>query len=305
VLYTQTILKKSTKELILMRIKNHSILLICICFLLIVSNGCSTGLFKAQSTPIPKLPGWILVWQDEFEGKAGTPPDASKWVYDLGGEGWGNKEHEYYTNEPANAAMNGKGELVITAIKLDKPAENGLKCWYGPCFYTSARLLTKGKFDFTYGRVEARLKLPYGQGIWPAFWMLGNDIDTASWPNCGEIDIMEHVGKEPDIIHGTVHGQGYSGANGFGGPYVLKEGNFSDTFHVFSIEWEPQEIRWYIDGHQYFSVNPDQVNGKWAFDHPFFLILNLAVGGQWPGYPDARTVFPQTLQVDYVRVYQK
>jgi beta-glucanase (GH16 family) len=135
--------------------------------------------------------------------------------------------------------------------------------------------------------------------------MLGDNIDNVSWPNCGEIDIMEHIGKEPDIIHGTVHGPGYSGANGVGGPFVLKEGKFTEDFHVFAIEWEPKEIRWYMDGQQYFSVTPDQVNGKWVFDHPFFLILNVAVGGQWPGYPDATTVFPQTMLIDYVRVYQK
>jgi beta-glucanase (GH16 family) len=296
-----TVLFESKRK---MKLVKSLLMAIYLGLVLVVSTGC-TGILAPQPTPITALPGWNLVWHDEFDGKAGTQPDAEKWGYDLGGQGWGNKEHEYYTDELENAAMDGNGALVITAIKLDESTKSGLKCWYGPCFYTSARILTKEKFEFTYGRVEARLKIPYGQGIWPAFWMLGNDIDTVSWPNCGEIDIMEHIGREPDIIHGTVHGPGYAGANGFGGPYVLKEGKFSDNFHVFAVEWEPQEIRWYIDGQQYFSVTPDQVNGEWVFDHPFFLILNLAVGGQWPGYPDATTVFPQTLQVDYVRVYQK
>ena len=288
-----------------MKTRKYAFMVVNICILLVISTGCSSTLFSPQPTPIPELPGWTLTWHDEFDGKAGTPPDAEKWGYDLGGSGWGNQEHEYYTNEPANAALNGKGALVITAIKLDKPAENDLTCWYGPCFYTSARLLTKEKFEFTYGRVEARLKLPSGRGLWPAFWMLGSDIDQVPWPDCGEIDIMENVGNEPDIIHGTVHGPGYSGASGFGKPYVLKDGIFSDDFHIFAIEWETQEIRWYVDGQQFFSVKPEEVNGKWVFDHPYFLLLNLAVGGRWPGYPDGSTVFPQTLQVDYVRVYQK
>jgi beta-glucanase (GH16 family) len=288
-----------------MKIRKYSTLVVCLCVVLVVSGGCSAGLFKPQPTPIAPLPGWTLIWQDEFDGKAGTPPDTEKWSYDLGGSGWGNLEHEYYTNDPANAAMNGKGALVITAIKIDEPAESGLTCWYGPCFYTSSRLLTKGKFEFTYGRVEARLKLPYGQGIWPAFWMLGNDIDQVGWPDSGEIDIMENIGREPDIVHGTVHGPGYSGASGRGGPYVLKEGNFADDFHVFALEWEPEELRWYVDGQQFYSLKPADVNGKWVFDHPYFLILNVAVGGRWPGYPDDTTIFPQTLQVDYVRVYQK
>lgn len=275
------------------------------CIALVLLSACSGGLLQPKPTPIADLPGWTLVWQDEFDGRAGTRPDPAKWDYDTGGEGWGNLEHQYYTSEPANAAMNGKGALEIKAVKIDDPAKSGLACWYGPCSYTSARLLTKGKYEFTYGRVEARLKLPYGQGIWPAFWMLGNDIDQVGWPECGEIDIMENIGKEPDIVHGTVHGPGYSGAGGRGGPFVLREGAFADDFHVYAVEWEPEEIRWYVDGQQYYSITPNDVNGKWVFDHPFFLLLNVAVGGRWPGYPDASTVFPQTLQVDYVRVYQK
>lgn len=287
-----------------MKSARHPFIMVCLCAVLIVSTGC-TGLFAPQPTPLPELPGWTLIWQDEFDGRAGTLPDPERWGYDLGGDGWGNMEHQYYTGEKANAALDGKGALVITASKIADPAKSGLECWYGPCFYTSARLLTKGKFEFTYGRVEARLKIPYGQGMWPAFWMLGNNIDQVSWPQCGEIDIMENIGKEPFIIHGTVHGPGYSGSGGVGKPFVLKDGNFADDFHVYAVEWEPQEIRWYVDGQQYFTVTPADVNGEWVFDHPFFLILNVAVGGRWPGYPDMNTVFPQTMQVDYVRVYQK
>ncbi len=282
----------------------HTILVLSICLAVVTATGCSVGLFRAQPTPVADLPGWTLVWHDEFDGRRGTRPDPEAWGYDLGGEGWGNLEHQTYTDERANAAMDGKGALVITADRLETPGDGGLDCWYGPCFYTSARLLTKGKFEFTYGRVEARLKLPTGRGIWPAFWMLGADIDTVPWPDCGEIDVMENIGSEPDIVHGTVHGPGYSGSGGRGGLYLLKDGAFADDFHVFAIEWEPEEIRWYVDDQEYFSVTPDDVNGPWVFDDPFFLILNVAVGGRWPGYPDANTVFPQILQVDYVRVYQ-
>ncbi len=279
---------------------------IAICLLLALSTGCTSPVPAApQATPIPDLPGWKLAWHDEFDGQTGAAPDAAKWDYDTGGEGWGNGELEYYTRETTNAAMDGKGALVIQALKLSQPGAGGLKCWYGPCQYTSARLLTRGKYEFTYGRAEARLKIPAGQGLWPGFWMLGSDIGTTPWPACGEIDILENIGREPSIAHGTVHGPGYSGAGGIGGPFTLSSGKLADDFHVYAVEWEPKEIRWYLDGKQFFSVTPEKVNGKWVFDHPFFLILNVAVGGQWPGAPDdATTVFPQTMQVDYVRVYQ-
>ena len=149
-----------------------------------------------------------LAFKDEFNGPAGSMPDPAKWTAETGGGGWGNQELEYYTNSADNAHLDGAGSLVINAIKLTPPL--GLSCWYGPCQYTSARLITKGKFDLKYGRFEARIKVPRGQGVWPAFWMLGNNIDTAGWPQSGEIDIMENIGREPSIVHGTVHGPGYS-----------------------------------------------------------------------------------------------
>ena len=273
-------------------------------FLLGLLAGCVPAR-TATSTPVLVPPGWKLVWQDEFDGPVGTLPDSTQWGYDLGGNGWGNKEHQYYTDRPENAAMDGQGALVITARKTDPASSSDLFCWNGACQYTSARLLTKSKFEFTYGRVEARIKIASGQGLWSAFWALGANFYQTSWPNCGEIDILENVGKEPSTVHGTVHGPGYSGANGIGGPYTLSSGHFADDFHVYAIEWEPQEIRWSVDGQQYFSVSPNRVSGKWVFDHPFFIIMNLAVGGLWPGYPDATTVFPQTMKVDYVRVFQK
>jgi len=280
---------------------------------LVMLAGCAAPTPQPSPTETPSLTsipapaGWKLAWSDEFDGPAGAQPDPQKWGYDTGGSGWGNQELEYYTAGAANAALDGQGNLLITARRA--ALDSGLDCWNGPCAYTSARLLTKGKFEFTYGRVEARLKAPSGQGLWPAFWMLGSDIDTAGWPMCGEIDIMENIGREPNINHATAHGLGYSGTQGIGGPYVLPytQGSFSDAFHVFAVEWEAGTIRWYVDGQQYFAASPADVQGRgdWAFDHPFFLLLNLAVGGSWPGAPDAATKLPQSLAVDYVRVYQR
>mgnify|MGYP000844630367 FL=1 len=259
------------------------------------------------ATPTPALPGgWALVWNDEFDGPAGSAPDAAKWGYDIGGEGWGNQEWEYYSDRPENAALDGAGNLTITARAVEDPA--GLECWYGACKFTSARLLTQDMFTFTYGRVEARLKIPFGQGIWPAFWMLGADIPAAGWPECGEVDIMENIGREPALVHGTVHGPGFYGADGLSFPYALADGAaFADDFHLYAVEWEEAEIRWYVDGSLYGTVRKSQFpeTYRWVFDHPFFIILNVAVGGGWPGYPDATTTFPQSMLVDYVRVYQR
>jgi beta-glucanase (GH16 family) len=165
-------------------------------------------------------------------------------------------------------------------------------------------LISRDKVEFTYGRVEARIQIPRGQGIWPAFWMLGNDISSAGWPQSGEIDIMENIGKEPKNIYGTIHGPGYSGASGVGGFYTGAT-DFADDFHVYAVDWDPDVIRWYVDGNLYNTLSRDDVHGnEWVFDHDFFIILNVAVGGYWPGYPDDTTVFPQTMLVDYVRVYQ-
>lgn len=252
----------------------------------------ATGVWFFALRPEPASP-WLLVWSDEFDGDS---INAENWTYDIGGTGWGNAELQYYTDRPENARLE-DGELVIEA-RWEEERIQGRE-------YTSARLKTQGLQTWTYGRIEARMQIPTGQGIWPAFWMLGEDITTVSWPGCGEIDIMENIGSEPKIVHGTVHGPGYSGANGVGNAYPHPEGAaFADDFHVYAIEWEPEEIRWYVDDEHYGTVTIDDVPGEWVYDHPFFIILNVAVGGRWPGYPDETTVFPQQLRIDYVRVYE-
>jgi beta-glucanase (GH16 family) len=249
---------------------------------------------------------WTLAWEDEFEGEEGAAPEPGRWEpqvgdgLNMGITGWGNNELEYYTADPENLSLDGEGHLVITARELD--TETDLVCWYGPCEFTSARLKTQDRLEFTYGRVEASLKLPEGEGLWPAFWMLGSDSDTAIWPNSGELDIMEFIGSEPGVIYGTAHGPGYVGAEGLGGSVDLGL-DLSAGFHEYAMEWEPDELRWFVDDRLFATVHREDVPGEWVFDHPFYLLLNLAVGGNWPGSPDETTVFPQTLVVDYVRVY--
>jgi len=240
------------------------------------------------------VPGWDLVWSDEFSQADGTVPDPSKWGYDIGGGGWGNQEIQYYTNRPENARIVG-GELLIEAREESFGGRN----------HTSARLLTKGKWDWTYGRFEARVKVPSGSGLWPACWMLGANIDAVSWPNCGEIDIMEQVGRLPKEVFGTIHGPGYSGGNAVGGTYTFVP-DVADDYHVFVVEWEEDVIRWYVDGIHYFTATPTSLGGDaWVFDHDFFLILNLAIDGNFAGPLDPAVTFPQQLWVDYVRVYAR
>ncbi|MFC3995610.1 family 16 glycosylhydrolase [Nocardiopsis sediminis] len=243
-----------------------------------------------------------LIWSDEFNGAAGSGPDPAKWQIEVNGDGGGNNELQYYSDSRENIAHDGNGSLVITA-RQGNPA--GHQCHYGTCQYTSGRINTNGKFTQEYGRFEARIKIPTGQGIWPAFWMLGDNLGEVGWPNSGEIDIMENVGHEPHRVHGTLHGPGYSGANPVTGYYQHPNGwGFTDTFHTFAVEWRPDSITWFVDDVAYQTFTPADLRGnQWVFDHPFFLILNVAVGGNWPGPPNDTTVFPQEMRVDYVRVY--
>ncbi|MFI8191746.1 ricin-type beta-trefoil lectin domain protein [Streptomyces sp. NPDC085946] len=254
----------------------------------------------AQAAPSADAGAAAVTFSDTFDGPAGAAVDSSKWQTETG-DNVNNHERQYYTADTRNAALDGQGHLVITA-RRENPAN--YQCWYGTCQYTSARLNTSGKFAAQYGHVEARMKIPRGQGMWPAFWMLGTDLGQVGWPNSGEIDVMENVGFEPSTVHGTIHGPGYSGSGGIGAGYTLPNGQaFADAFHTFAVDWAPGSITWSVDGQVYQRRTPADLGGRqWVFDKPFFLILNLAVGGYWPGDPDGSTVFPQQLLVDHVSV---
>ena len=254
---------------------------------MLACGGDQQGPGGGNPLPLP----WQLVWQDEFDGAA---LDTTKWVRETGGHGWGNNELEFYTDRVENSRLE-NGSLVIEARSEA----------FGNQAYTSARLKTQGLVAWKYGRIEARIQIPRGQGLWPAFWMLGDNFSQVGWPACGEIDIMENIGREPGRVHGVVHGPNYSGANGIGGEYNLSTGAFADDFHVFAIEWHAAAMQWFVDGTLFRTVLPSDLPGPWVYDHPFFIILNVAVGGYWPGNPDSTTVFPQTMRVDYVRVYQQ
>lgn len=260
--------------------------------LLILFAGCSNDNSESDNEFT------TLVWQDEFNTDGA--PDSEKWIFDIGtGEeiglpGWGNNELQYYTDRPENIRVK-DGMLEITARQESFEGSN----------YTSARILTKGVFERTYGRYEARIQLPFGQGIWPAFWLLGDDSNgSVIWPQIGEIDIMEYRGQEPTIIHGSVHGPGYSAGQAVTDRYELTNARFDTGFYVFAIEWSPNSIKYFVDDVMYNEITPDDVNGEWVFnDNTFYIILNVAVGGTFVGPPNSNTPFPQTMLVDYIRVY--
>jgi len=262
------------------------------CFL--AGLGLAVTGHRAGAAPAP-------VWSDEFNQPVGSAPDPAKWAYDLGGSGWGNRELEVYTDSRDNSRVVADPEATdgrALAIRAVRTAGGG---------YTSARLKTLGLFTLTGGRIEARIKLPRGQGIWPAFWLLGCDVDHVGWPACGEIDIMELLGSRPGTIYGTLHGPGYSGAHPLQRSFTLPDGAvFAAGYHVFALDWAPDRIIWSVDGHVYQVRTPADLpaGARWVFrDRPFYLLLNLAVGGNWPRDPDSTTEFPQTLYVDYVRVF--
>lgn len=255
---------------------------------------------SAAQKPAVNSP-WLLTWSDEFNGADGSSPDATKWGFDTGGGGWGNNELESYTPRPVNAKQL-DGNLVITASKEDFIGPDNVARQY-----TSARLKTLGKFAQTYGRFEARMQLPLGKGIWPAFWMLGDDITSNGWPKAGEIDIMENIG-DPGVIYSTAHGPGYSGPKGLSKKFELPSGEAVDTgFHLYAVEWSPNDLKFFFDDKLIVERTPKDLpeGTTWVYDHPFFLLLNVAVGGAWPGNPDDTTIFPQKMLVDYVRVYKR
>jgi beta-glucanase (GH16 family) len=257
------------------------------------------GFWSCQDNNVIEERNWQLVWEDEFEGPAGQLPSASNWVFDIGvgpaNDGWGNSELQFYTDRPENASLDGDGNLAITARSES----------YSGRAFTSARIKTQSLFDQAYGRFEARIKMPWGPGIWPAFWLLGSDVEMIGWPQCGEIDIMEYRGQQPNLIHGTVHGPGYSGGAAITKSYGFENDRFDVDFHVFAVEWVEDYIDFYVDDVLYQRISPDDVPGEWVYDHPFYIILNVAVGGNYVGFPTDQTPFPQTMLVDWVRVYKE
>jgi beta-glucanase (GH16 family) len=248
-----------------------------------------------------------LLFDDEFDGSAGGLPSGSAWDPQEGA-GWGTGQLQSYTARTANVKLDGAGNLALTARKESYRGDDGQAVGY-----TSARLQTKDRFSFTYGRVEARIKVPSGAGLWPAFWMLGDDIYTKGWPEAGEIDVMETIGSLPKELNGTVHAplgawSGSADADGTEwthGEIYTNASSLSDAYHVYAAEWKPEAIDFSIDGKVYFTISKAQMpgGGRWTFDHPNHLLLNLAVGGEWPGAPTSATPFPSTMLVDWVRVY--
>ncbi len=244
------------------------------------------------------VPKWEITLNQTFDGPKGQAPDAKVWGRDIGGGGYGNNELQSYTDGNANAFLDGEGHLIIEARKEPTKGPDGIAR-----DYSSARLQTKGRFEQRYGKMEARMRLPKGQGIWPAFWMLGADIDKTGWPRCGEIDVLEFIGREPKTVYATLHGPGYSNGGEIQGKTLSND--LSEAFHNYAVEWSPERIVWTFDGKPYHKVEAKDVDNKeWPFEKPQFLILNLAVGGYWPKYPDATTVFPQRLVVEHVKVWR-
>ena len=277
-----------------------------LCATAAVTGACA----RAGTSPVAAVatPQWTQVWSDEFAGAAGARVDSTKWHYETGDGcasgncGWGNGEKERYTSSTDNVSMNGAGQLMITARRA-----TGLSCYYGPCTYTSAKITTRGTMLAAPGRVEARIKLPTGQGLWPAFWMLGAQFPTTPWPQCGELDIMENKGSEAQITSSAIHGPGYFGNTPFAHRNPLASGTTSDAFHVYAVEWDSASVRFLVDSAVHYTVTRSAIGryGAWVFDQPMYVILNLAVGGGFDGDPKSDAIFPATMLVDYVRVYTK
>jgi beta-glucanase (GH16 family) len=262
--------------------------------------GCGQDVLSAATTGAPPPHGWQLTLADHFDGAAGTKPDPSTWLPDEGGTGWGNNELQYYTRGE-NTYLDGEGHLVVEA----RAGSGGYTCWYGPCSYTSGKLVTRQSrqvaFVQAYGRFEARLKMPPGAGLWPAFWLVGDNIDAVGHPRSGEIDVVETLGRRTDDVEQHAHGPGLD----FGSEFALPEGQSVTDWHMYAIEWSPQAIQWQVDGGTTRTLTREEAGAGWVFDHPFYIVLNLAVGGDWPGAPNSETVFPAQMLVDYVRVHRE
>lgn len=277
---------------------------LCLVYALLACSGAAPS---TVSTPPPPRQ-WTQIWSDEFDGAAGSPVDATKWTNDVGDGcaqsicGWGNNEKEYYSAAAENISLNGQGQLAIVA----KPAPAGLNCYYGACRYTSGKITTRGKVVVSpAGRVEARIKLPTGQGLWPAFWMLGRTCGQVPWPDCGEIDILENKGSQPTTTSSALHGPGYSGATPFAHAQPLTSGTVASDYHTYTVEWDTTYITWFVDGTAHYGVTSAEVQryGRSVLGESFFMILNLAVGGNFDGDPLSDAIFPATMLVDYVRVF--
>ena len=276
--------------------------------LLMAACGGAPSTSGTGSTQSPPPVQWTQIWSDEFDGAAGSPVDASKWTNDIGDGcsqsncGWGNNEKEYYSADPGSISLNGAGQLVI----VGKQAPAGLTCYYGACRYTSAKITTRGKLVVSpAGRVEARIKLSNGQGLWPAFWMLGSTCPQTPWPDCGEIDIMENKGSQPKTTSSALHGPGYSGNTPFAHAQDFASGTITD-FHTYAVEWDLAHVRWLVDGVEHYQVVAGEVQsrGPSVLGKSFNLILNLAIGGHFDGDPQSDAIFPATMTVDYVRLFQ-
>lgn len=245
----------------------------------------------------PSEDAWEVVWQDEFQGAEGQLPDPANWSFDVGGDGWGNQQLEYNTDRPENVSVNGDGFLRIVAQRED----------YEGNAWTSGRIKTQALQAFEYGKIEARIKLPSGRGIWPAFWMLGEDIDSVGWPSCGEIDVVEMRGEEPDTVFGTIHGPTYAGGDSVSGDWTPDGTDFGSEFFTYAVIWDPEHIVWTVNGELLATATPADLPSfaPWVFDHPFFLLLNVAVGGTLVEEPDATTPDSAVMAVDYVRVLKR
>jgi beta-glucanase (GH16 family) len=256
--------------------------------------ACTTDNFIGSQS---RAAAWSLVWSETFDGPAGSAPDRARWNVIDGVVAW-NGELQYYTARPLNIELDGAGKLAIHLLRDSSIAGYD---------YTSGRLTTEGHFTQVYGRFEARIRMVQGQGVWPAFWMLGNNCDLAIWPSCGGIDVAEAYGQSPSTVLAGIHAPGYPDTELVSG-YVLGGAPLlSEDFHVYAVEWEPEEIRWYVDGVLWQTRRPADIpaGATWPFDHPFFMILDLAIGGQYAGNPDIGTVLPQTMLIDYVRVLER